>query len=67
MKMRPLNGLNTRHFIFQHETAEGGIQAIRIKRYAESVFLPVRKLGGVGASKGKVTCVFDFISSNFSL
>lgn len=38
----------------QHETAEGGTQAIRIKRYTESVFLPVRKLGGVGASKGKV-------------
>lgn len=34
--------------------AEGGVQAIRIKRYTESVFLPVRKLGGVGANKGKV-------------
>lgn len=51
-------------FSSQHETAEGRTQAIRIKRYSESVFLPVRKLGGVGASKGKVrrafTC-FDFL------
>lgn len=39
---------------FKHETADGGVQAIRIKRYTESVFLPVRKLGGVGANKGKV-------------
>lgn len=45
-------------FLPQHETAEGGTQAIRIKRYTESVFLPVRKLGGVGASKGKVRRVF---------
>lgn len=40
--------------VSKHETAEGGNQAIRIKRYTESVFLPVRKLGGVGANKGKV-------------
>lgn len=39
---------------FKHETADGGVQAIRIKRYTESIFLPVRKLGGVGANKGKV-------------
>ncbi|KAF1371401.1 hypothetical protein PFLUV_G00278750, partial [Perca fluviatilis] len=38
--------------VVPHETAEGN-QAIRIKRFTESVFLPVRKLGGVGASKGK--------------
>uniref|UniRef100_H3D776 CSD domain-containing protein n=1 Tax=Tetraodon nigroviridis TaxID=99883 RepID=H3D776_TETNG len=44
-----------------HETAEGGVQAIRIKRYTESVFLPVRKLGGVGAGKGKVRSVFTSI------
>uniref|UniRef100_A0A3B4G420 Cold shock domain-containing protein n=1 Tax=Pundamilia nyererei TaxID=303518 RepID=A0A3B4G420_9CICH len=41
--------------IVPHETADGGVQAIRIKRYTESVFLPVRKLGGVGANKGKMT------------
>ncbi|XP_037638022.1 uncharacterized protein si:dkeyp-121d4.3 isoform X2 [Sebastes umbrosus] len=41
--------------VVPHETAEGGNQAIRIKRFTESVFLPVRKLGGVGASKGKMT------------
>ncbi|XP_019222016.1 uncharacterized protein si:dkeyp-121d4.3 isoform X3 [Oreochromis niloticus] len=39
----------------KHDTADGGVQAIRIKRYTESVFLPVRKLGGVGANKGKMT------------
>ncbi|KAG7215253.1 hypothetical protein INR49_022649 [Caranx melampygus] len=39
--------------VVPHETAEGGNQAIRIKRYTESVFLPVRKLVGVGANKGK--------------
>lgn len=42
----------------KHETAEGGNQAIRIKRYSESVFLPARKLGGVSANKGKVTRTF---------
>ncbi|KAE8280919.1 hypothetical protein D5F01_LYC21488 [Larimichthys crocea] len=41
--------------VVPHETAEGGNQAIRIKRHVESVFLPVRKLGGVGATKGKMT------------
>ncbi|XP_054874839.1 uncharacterized protein si:dkeyp-121d4.3 isoform X2 [Amphiprion ocellaris] len=41
--------------VVPHETAEGGNQAIRIKRYTESVFLHVRKLGGVGAIKGKMT------------
>ncbi|XP_018530342.1 uncharacterized protein LOC108882367 isoform X2 [Lates calcarifer] len=41
--------------VIPHETAEGGNQAIRIKRYTESVFLPARKLGGVGATKGKMT------------
>uniref|UniRef100_A0A665WZP0 Uncharacterized protein n=1 Tax=Echeneis naucrates TaxID=173247 RepID=A0A665WZP0_ECHNA len=40
--------------VVPHETAEGGNQAIRIKRYTESVFFPVRKLGGVGTNKGKV-------------
>lgn len=39
----------------KHDTAEGGNQAIRIKRFTEKVFLPVRKLGGVGANKGKVS------------
>lgn len=48
-------------FSSQHETAEGRTQAIRIKRYSESVFLPVRKLGGVGASKGKVRRAFTFV------
>ncbi|XP_053292014.1 uncharacterized protein si:dkeyp-121d4.3 isoform X1 [Pleuronectes platessa] len=41
--------------VVPHETAEGGTQAIRIRRHTESVFLPVRKLGGVGANKGKMT------------
>ncbi|KAM7385975.1 hypothetical protein PAMP_002008 [Pampus punctatissimus] len=41
--------------VIPHETAEGGNQAVRIKRYTENVFLPVRKLGGVSASKGKMT------------
>ncbi|XP_034408143.1 microtubule-associated protein 1B isoform X2 [Cyclopterus lumpus] len=41
--------------VVPHETAEGGNQAIRIKRFTERVFLPVRKLGGVGANKGKMT------------
>ncbi|XP_029376539.1 uncharacterized protein LOC115055158 isoform X2 [Echeneis naucrates] len=41
--------------VVPHETAEGGNQAIRIKRYTESVFFPVRKLGGVGTNKGKMT------------
>ncbi|KAM4599815.1 uncharacterized protein V3H82_008446 [Fundulus diaphanus] len=41
--------------IVPHPTAEGGNQAIRIKRFTEKVFLPVRKLGGVCASKGKMT------------
>ncbi|XP_042357606.1 serine/arginine repetitive matrix protein 2-like [Plectropomus leopardus] len=41
--------------VVPHETAEGGNQAIRIKRFTENVFFPVRKLGGVGASKGKMT------------
>uniref|UniRef100_A0A8C6P116 Uncharacterized LOC107376715 n=1 Tax=Nothobranchius furzeri TaxID=105023 RepID=A0A8C6P116_NOTFU len=39
--------------IVPHETAEGGQQAIRVKRFSEKVFLPARKLGGV--SKGKVS------------
>ncbi|XP_038154268.1 uncharacterized protein LOC119791943 isoform X3 [Cyprinodon tularosa] len=34
---------------------EGGRQAIRIKRFTEKVFLPVRKIGGIGASKAKMT------------
>lgn len=38
----------------KHETAEGEHQAIRIKRYAESMFLPGRKLAGVNANKSKV-------------
>lgn len=46
-------------FFSKHETAEGGNQAIRIKRFTESVFLPVRKLGGVGANKGKVQQKID--------
>ncbi|XP_054455849.1 uncharacterized protein si:dkeyp-121d4.3 isoform X2 [Anoplopoma fimbria] len=41
--------------VVPHETAEGGNQAIRIKRFTESVFLAVRKLGGVGLNKGKMT------------
>ncbi|KAM6922319.1 uncharacterized protein PEZ65_010742 isoform 1-T1 [Lycodopsis pacificus] len=41
--------------VVPHETADGGNQAIRIKRFSESVFLPVRKLGGIGANKGKMT------------
>ncbi|XP_068457966.1 uncharacterized protein si:dkeyp-121d4.3 isoform X2 [Clinocottus analis] len=41
--------------VVPHETAEGGNQAIRIKRFTESVFLPVRRLGGVGANRGKMT------------
>ncbi|XP_076598707.1 uncharacterized protein LOC143327925 isoform X2 [Chaetodon auriga] len=41
--------------VVPHETADGGNQAIRIKRFTERVFLPVRKLGGVGANKGKMT------------
>ncbi|XP_028983518.2 serine/arginine repetitive matrix protein 2 isoform X2 [Betta splendens] len=41
--------------VVPHETADGGHQAIRIKRYTESVFFPVRKLCGVGANKGKMT------------
>nr|XP_040035294.1 uncharacterized protein si:dkeyp-121d4.3 isoform X1 [Gasterosteus aculeatus aculeatus] len=41
--------------VVPHETAEGGNQAIRIKRFTESVFLPARRLGGVGANKGKMT------------
>lgn len=52
-------------FFHQHETAEGGNQAIRIKRHVESVFLPVRKLGGVGATKGKVRT--GFISEELPL
>ncbi|CAL9683581.1 unnamed protein product [Knipowitschia caucasica] len=34
-------------------TTEGVEQAIRIKRYTESMFLPVKKLSGVGGSKNK--------------
>ncbi|XP_043992669.1 uncharacterized protein si:dkeyp-121d4.3 isoform X1 [Gambusia affinis] len=41
--------------IVPHPTADGGQQAIRIKRFTEKVFLPVRKLSGVGATKGKMT------------
>ncbi|MED6294456.1 hypothetical protein CHARACLAT_021241, partial [Characodon lateralis] len=41
--------------IVPHKTPEGGNQAIRIKRFTEKVFLPVRKLSGVGATKGKMT------------
>ncbi|KAM9727785.1 uncharacterized protein ACNS7B_018142 [Menidia menidia] len=41
--------------VVPHETAEGGSQAIRIKRFTEKVFLPVRKLGGVGTGRGKMT------------
>lgn len=41
--------------IVPHETAEGEHQAIRIKRYAESMFLPGRKLAGVNANKSKLT------------
>ncbi|KAM9847970.1 uncharacterized protein ACBR49_009236 [Aulostomus maculatus] len=41
--------------VVPYETAEGGNQAIRIKRFTDSVFLPARKLGGVGATKGKMT------------
>ena len=41
-------------FFTKHETAEGGSQAIRIKRLTERVFLPVPKLGGVGTQKIKV-------------
>ncbi|CAL8390687.1 unnamed protein product [Arctogadus glacialis] len=43
--------------VVPHETADGGHQAIRITRFMENVFLPVRKLSAVGASlaKGKMT------------
>jgi len=37
----------------QHETAEGGHQAIRITRFTENIFLPARKLGA-SLAKGKV-------------
>lgn len=42
---------------------EGGRQAIRIKRFTEKVFLPVRKIGGIGASKAKVSSswLFSFV------
>ncbi|CAL8297627.1 unnamed protein product [Merluccius merluccius] len=42
--------------VVPHETADGGHQAIRITRFIENVFLPVRKLGAIGTSlpKGKV-------------
>lgn len=39
--------------IVPHETVEGEQQAIRIKRYTESMFLPGKKLAGVNA-KAKV-------------
>lgn len=62
----PFKGLKGQHFGFsQHESAEGGSQAIRIKRYAESVFLPARKLGGVGAGKGKVRSPVGDVQSCF--
>ncbi|XP_078787610.1 uncharacterized protein si:dkeyp-121d4.3 isoform X2 [Oryzias latipes] len=41
--------------IVPHDSAEGGIQAIRIKRFTEKMFLPARKLCAVGANKGKMT------------
>ncbi|XP_029282079.1 uncharacterized protein LOC115004560 isoform X3 [Cottoperca gobio] len=41
--------------VVPHETAGGGNQAIRIKRFTESVFLHVRKLGVVGGTRGKMT------------
>ncbi|XP_063731676.1 uncharacterized protein si:dkeyp-121d4.3 isoform X2 [Eleginops maclovinus] len=41
--------------VVPHETAEGGNQAIRIKRFTESVFLPARKLCAAGIAKGKMT------------
>ncbi|XP_027862086.1 uncharacterized protein LOC114137589 isoform X1 [Xiphophorus couchianus] len=41
--------------VVPHPTADGGKQAIRLKRFTEKVFLPVRKLSGVGATKGKMT------------
>ncbi|KAK0138404.1 Cold shock domain-containing protein E1 [Merluccius polli] len=43
--------------VVPHETADGGHQAIRITRFIENVFLPVRKLGAVGTGlpKGKMT------------
>lgn len=42
-------------FLSKHDSADGGIQAIRIKRFTEKMFLPARKLCGVGATKGKVS------------
>ncbi|KAJ3610490.1 hypothetical protein NHX12_022582, partial [Muraenolepis orangiensis] len=39
--------------VVPHETADGGHQAIRITRFSENVFVPVRKLGAVGASQAK--------------
>ncbi|XP_034055787.1 serine/arginine repetitive matrix protein 2 [Gymnodraco acuticeps] len=41
--------------VVPHETAEGGHQAIRIKRFTEKVFLPTRKLCAIGVAKGKMT------------
>ncbi|XP_028323961.1 uncharacterized protein LOC114476556 isoform X2 [Gouania willdenowi] len=41
--------------IVPHESAGGGQQAIRIKRYTESIFLPARKFGGLAENKGKMT------------
>ncbi|XP_010768299.1 trichohyalin-like, partial [Notothenia coriiceps] len=41
--------------VVPHETAEGGNQAIRIKRFTEKVFLPARKLCAIGLAKGKVS------------
>ncbi|KAI9514850.1 hypothetical protein NQZ68_029695 [Dissostichus eleginoides] len=41
--------------VVPHETAEGGNQAIRIKRFTEKVFLPARKLCAIGVAKGKMT------------
>lgn len=40
--------------VSKHERAEGGAQAIRIKRFTEKVFLPARKLGKAAVNKGKV-------------
>ncbi|XP_072309580.1 uncharacterized protein [Eucyclogobius newberryi] len=39
--------------IVPHDTLEAQHQAIRIKRYTESMFLPVKKLSGVTANKAK--------------
>uniref|UniRef100_A0A3Q2GFG1 Uncharacterized protein n=1 Tax=Cyprinodon variegatus TaxID=28743 RepID=A0A3Q2GFG1_CYPVA len=48
---------------------EGGRQAIRIKRFTEKVFLPVRKIGGIGASKAKVSSswLFSFVGRHVNV